>query len=910
MVAERGASDGEINVLFAQAVAAESAGDLHGALTPLEHAIAHVEARGKRYQYLYEWRARLEGGLGEHDRAESSLVVARDIAQTASGEVDGDRLGVFRMDVARAERAIAVMDLPRAEELLSGLRDDAGVLGPVTVERCGEIIAWLRRLTFYRRPAPNLAIPRVEAALALAGIWAERGKYRSALRLVEAIEPDLAGAEIAIRIDEVRLFEIELRLEAGQIHRAHDRAASLAPAGDALGRVRQALVRARIGLTAGRLRDAYDRLDELATAPTGDPSLFASAAATRAAIFVELNLWRRAQEVAADAVRRLGSGPAVEPLVQLLTRAQHNAGTRGRSVMAVWELPFEAPDVAARRRARPSVSLPSQAVGAPWRLASAWTGHANRVLEALEQRDLAAAAQHQAALEAITAGVESDYIAARVRLSALLIAYCGAPSPATLEALCSVAEALHELGARGAEAQATRYSAWAAAKLGRRDDYVGLARRSSAIIEEIARELPPVERGLYLTNKWNGRDELVAARLRELLDGGAADPRTPSRRELCQVFREIDVLTHWAIDHAFGDRRAEALLDATSDEIVPWVRETLLTPPMKRGGFRLRSPLSLWRLPARTLILHYHVLPDRTYLFRIARGHIDMVPLPLGRVHLRTDMRALLDDPEALVCLAQDAGVAGALERFPGIRRLVIVPHDAMANLPFAALPVGGEPLCTRVAISQLDRLERLRRRRWFRRSGRCVSVGLSSYAGSGARDLPAAEDEAHAVSVLAGAGSIVTGDAASCDGVLEALRGAARVHIAAHGSVGSDNPALNGILLRDGEGYRTLSLHELRRAGLQRLQLVTLATCRSAESALLPGGERICLPTALLDAGARGVIAALWPVDDTASVEVMTALYRHLHSERPSVALARTQAELRDRPAQRWAGLVFYGND
>ncbi|HEX7841816.1 MAG TPA: CHAT domain-containing protein, partial [Kofleriaceae bacterium] len=702
----------------------------------------------------------------------------------------------------------------------------------------------------------------------------------------------------------------ELRLEAGQIHRAHGAAASLAPAGDALGRVRQALVRARIGLTAGRLRDAYDRIDELAAAPEGDPSLFASAAATRAAIFVELNLWRRAQEVATEAIRRLGSGPGVEPLVQLLARAKRDAGTRGRSVMAVWELPFEAPGVAARRQARPSVSLPGQAVGAPWRLASAWTSHANRVLEALEQNDLGAAATHQAALETATASVESDYIAARVRLSALLIAYCGAPSPATLEALCAVAQTLHELGARGAEAQATRYSAWAAAKLGRRDDYVGLARRSAAIIEEIARELPPVERGLYLTNKWNGRDELVAARLRELLDGGAAGPRTPSQRELCQVFREIDVLTHWAIDHAFGDRRAEALLDATSDEIVPWIRETLLALPTQRGGFRMRSPLSLWRLPARTLVLHYHVLPDRTYLFRIARGHIDMVPLPLGRVHLRTDMRALLDDPEALACLARDAGVAGALERFPGIRRLVIVPHDAMANLPFAALPVGGEPLCTQVAISQLDRLERLRRRRWFRRSGRCVSVGLSSYAGSDARDLPAAEDEAHAVAGLAGAGSILTGDAASCDGVLEALRGAARVHIAAHGSFRPDDPGQNGILLRDGGGYRTLSLHELRREPLKRLQLVTLATCRSAESALLPGGERICLPTALLDAGARGVIAALWPVDDTASVEVMTTLYRHLRTERPSVALARTQAELQDRPRQQWAGLVFYGND
>lgn len=72
-----------------------------------------------------------------------------------------------------------------------------------------------------------------------------------------------------------------------------------------------------------------------------------------------------------------------------------------------------------------------------------------------------------------------------------------------------------------------------------------------------------------------------------------------------------------------------------------------------------------------------------------------------------------------------------------------------------------------------------------------------------------------------------------------------------------------------------------------------------------MSGGERICLPTALLDAGARGVIAALWRVDDEPSVKVMMTLYRRLQLEPPSLALARTQAELRQRPAHQWAGLV-----
>jgi CHAT domain-containing protein len=145
---------------------------------------------------------------------------------------------------------------------------------------------------------------------------------------------------------------------------------------------------------------------------------------------------------------------------------------------------------------------------------------------------------------------------------------------------------------------------------------------------------------------------------------------------------------------------------------------------------------------------------------------------------------------------------------------------------------------------------------------------------------------------------------------MLGALRDAAWVHVAAHGVAHAADPAGSGILLRDGAGYRTLPLRELRRVERARPWLVTLATCRSADAPVLPGGARICIPSALLDAGARGVIAALWPIEDASSVTLMEALYQRLRDEPPSVALARMQAELRARPAHQWAGLVFYGND
>lgn len=354
----------------------------------------------------------------------------------------------------------------------------------------------------------------------------------------------------------------------------------------------------------------------------------------------------------------------------------------------------------------------------------------------------------------------------------------------------------------------------------------------------IARELPPGLRPQYLLNKWNGRDEFVAGRMRELPHDPATGELTATRREVIAAFREIELMTRWPV--------------------------------------------------------------DRAYLFRMTRGRIDVRALAIGRLQLQLDMRAALDDPEQLARLAEHLGIAEALDRFPRTRRLVIVPHDAIAGVPFAALPVGGAPLCARVAIAQIDRLERLQRRRWFYRLERGVAIGLDDYRGSGARDLAAAECEARDVAAAL-RGEALVGDRATCDAMSAAVRGAGWVHVAAHGAADAADPANSGIVLRDRAGHRTLALRELRQIEAERLSLVTLATCRSADAPVLPGGARICIPSALLDAGARGVIAALWPIEDGPSVEVMAALYARLRRKRPSVALAEMQAALRERPAHQW---------
>lgn len=900
------------NAQLAAARRAESNGALGLALELLGDACRQLRARGQASLYVLEWKAQLETAVGDHACAESSLLACKQLAVVA-----GHRPAVFRMDLLRAHNAIREGDQARAEELLAALRGDGATLGSPAPRRYAEISRWLRELAFRDRWRQVIAALRVEAALVIAELWAAHGHYDSAHRLVASVHAELPAASSTIDSGQVTLRQTEWLVAAGRLEEAEASLARVLPSPDTMTRIRVGLVTAHLALARGHLADALRACSTL-DPPPGTPSLFTAVVAAKIAVLVELNLLQQAQQTASAAIARLGGARMHRPFVELLERASASAAARRSSAIAQWELPFRGPPSLQgdggseqdRPTWNPALAQPSaQGPG----FAATWIRAANRVMLALERGDLLEAARQQADLEQITKDVESHSVTAQVALSAALVSYYRrGPTIELVDELDAIATAFERTGCRLGAARAARFAAWASAALGHRQAHFEHSQRAASLLETVSRELGVADRMQFLMNKWNGRDELAAALMRRLLEGGSATTWRPSRSELCRTYRKIDALTHWPIDDALGDPRARTLADPTRDVVARWVDDQLASRTGRRGAFRLRSVLGLWRIPRQTLILHYHMLADRTYLFRIAFGHIDLRVLPAGRLHLTRDLLGPFSSRRALSELATYCGITEALDDFRSVRRLVIIPHDAIANVPFAALLVDGNPLCARVTISQLDRLSRLRRpRRRRRNGGRFVSVGRRAYAGSGYADLPSAEVEAAIVGQLApGAVKLLLGDDATIGNVLGSLTGARGVHVAAHGVFDAQHPDQAGILLRDQATLRTLSIRELQKADLRSLDLVTLATCRSAAHATLPGRERICLPTALLDAGARGVIASLWPIEDRASTTVMAALYRHLRSAPPSIALAQTQAALSSLPATHWGGLVFYGND
>ncbi|HET9709431.1 MAG TPA: CHAT domain-containing protein, partial [Gemmatimonadales bacterium] len=113
------------------------------------------------------------------------------------------------------------------------------------------------------------------------------------------------------------------------------------------------------------------------------------------------------------------------------------------------------------------------------------------------------------------------------------------------------------------------------------------------------------------------------------------------------------------------------------------------------------------------------------------------------------------------------------------------------------------------------------------------------------------------------------------------------------------------------------LEVHEVFGLHLDA-DLVVLSACQTglASGALAdvpPGDDWVGLTRAFLHAGARRVVATLWPVDDWATAALMERFYQgYAGGAEPGRALAEAQRALLAQPATRdpfyWAGFTAVG--
>lgn len=361
-------------------------------------------------------------------------------------------------------------------------------------------------------------------------------------------------------------------------------------------------------------------------------------------------------------------------------------------------------------------------------------------------------------------------------------------------------------------------------------------------------------------------------------------------------------------------------------------------------------------LDADTVMLVYFLAENQSFLFRVDPDTIEGFELPPRRVIEAAARRFY----EELAAPGQGTAAAGAevaelvlgplAGRLDG-RRLVVVPDGALAYLPFGALPyrsgaggllVDGRAVAHLPSVAALELLRAAGASPAGAEARRPIAIfadpvydrgdprvkappGAPSPAEpaepAGPRwpRLPGSRREAEMIAALWPGAQVATDFAARRDRVLgDQLAPFRIVHFATHGSIDASRPALSGLVLSevDPEGRPIEGMLRLGDIYGLRLgaDLVVLSGCRTALGEEIRGEGLVGLARGFFHAGARRVLASLWPVEDFATATLMQAFYRALAAgQRPEQALQAAQAELRaqrrTRDPRSWASFVLLGD-
>src|SRR3989449_355698 len=242
--------------------------------------------------------------------------------------------------------------------------------------------------------------------------------------------------------------------------------------------------------------------------------------------------------------------------------------------------------------------------------------------------------------------------------------------------------------------------------------------------------------------------------------------------------------------------------------------------------------------------------------------------------------------------------------------RLLIVPHDVLHYLPFAALrSPAGRWLIEDYALATLPSASVLK----FlaaKDASNAHPLALGNPDVGPALNLRYAEREARVVGETYPDATVLVRDAAS-EARVKALAGSAgMLHFATHAELNESEPMSSALLLTPGDGEDgRLEVRELFGLDLHA-RLVVLSACETGLGKLSRGDDLVGLQRAFLYAGTPAVVTTLWKVDDRASFVLMRELYVRLKTTAPGEALSLAQREtLRQFPHPfAWAGYGLTG--
>lgn len=285
--------------------------------------------------------------------------------------------------------------------------------------------------------------------------------------------------------------------------------------------------------------------------------------------------------------------------------------------------------------------------------------------------------------------------------------------------------------------------------------------------------------------------------------------------------------------------------------------------------------------------------------WRLARFQLDA--LRHGAAPLQAHLPVLEQRARHRLQALHDLLWAPLADALTDAHRVLVVPAEGLAGLPFAALHDGLTSLSQRHLLAQAPSVQVALHglQRPALPAQQVLAVGESSR-------LPHAGTEAARVAGLFPQGRALTDAQATLAALQQQAPQADVLHLACHAQFRHDNPMFSALHLLDGP----LTAEQAERLVL-RPGVVVLSACETGLAGQAGGHEQMGLVRAFLVAGASRVLASLWPVDDAVTAVFMDHFYRALQRGlAPAQALGDAQTAVacqHPHPAF-WAGFVLFG--
>jgi CHAT domain-containing protein len=216
-------------------------------------------------------------------------------------------------------------------------------------------------------------------------------------------------------------------------------------------------------------------------------------------------------------------------------------------------------------------------------------------------------------------------------------------------------------------------------------------------------------------------------------------------------------------------------------------------------------------------------------------------------------------------------------------RTIVVVADGEIATVPFAALfdSVQGRYLVERYALRYAANLVEDRPRLAARSADPGTMLLVADPAFDSTRfpalaRLRGAADEAKEVAALSPGAVVLEGSAATYRPVVAAMGRASVVHFAGHAVFDDAQPQQSYLVVAAAPGAADrITARDVGALDLRSVRLVVLAACRTLRAYGGRSGGVSGLAGAFLAAGAGGVVASDWLVDDELTRRLMTTFHR-----------------------------------